>query len=179
MPLTESGKIKTIHFRKWTQFRRKIEDSSGYQFDRIAFATTIECPLLKDVIFRPSQSMMCHPGNAMFRGLVESKHTQHSLAPTREAKMQLINSVIQEVQQAGGRFLVWDKAVWWTELTDEKQIYAKVAVFFRNSKISARAKKSCQSTKSSTYIFAGERESINFKRRKKVASCDRLRFWEV
>ena len=103
--------------------------------------------------------MMCHPGNVRFRGLVESKHLDHSLADCRDAKVEVTRSVMRQVLEAGGRFLVWNKSGGWTQINNEKQIYAKIAVFFRNSKITVRAKTHRQSTMSSTYAFAGNGES--------------------
>ena len=154
LPITESGKIKTTHFKKWIQLRKNMEAPDG-KLGRIDLQSIIECPGLNDVVFRPSQSTMCHPGNVRFRGLVESKHFEHSIANSREAKIKITNGVIQEVKNFGGRFLVWNNLTWWTEITEEKQIYSKIAVFFRNSKVSAKAKSNHQSTKSSTYIFTG------------------------
>jgi len=55
-------------------------------------------------------------------------------------------------------------------MKDEKQIYVKIAIFFRNSKVSANAKCNRQTTLSSTYAFAGS-ASRNYKRRK-VSSDD-------
>merc|ERR1711935_938344 len=147
------GKIKVMRFKKWLQLRKNIEDPN-YKLKK-ELESIVECPRLNDVVFRPSQSTMCHPGNVMFRGLVESKHFEHSVAPSREAKIDVTKGVIQEVKNFGGRFLVWNNLTWWTEITDEKQIYSKIAVFFRNSKVSAKAKSNRQSTKSSTYIFSG------------------------
>lgn len=162
LPITESGKIKTTHFKKWTQLRRNIENPNYEYKDELE--NIVECPGVNDVVFRPSQSTMCHPGNAMFRGLVESKHSEHSAAETRKKKIIIIQSVMTAVKNRGGRFLVWNNNTWWTELTDEKLIYTKIAVFVRNSKVSAKAKTNRQSTKSSTYIFADQ--SMDDKRRK-------------
>lgn len=162
LPFTQSGKIKTMHFKKWIQLRRNIEDPDCRFKDELD--KIVECPGVHDVVFRPSQSTMCHPGNVMFRGLVESKHFAHSAATTREEKIDITRSVITAVKNRGGRFLAWNNQTWWTELTDEKLIYTKIAVFFRNSKVSAKAKTNRQSTKSSTYIFADQ--SMDDKRRK-------------
>lgn len=168
LPITESGKLKNIHFKKWLQLRKTIE-SSEMETEK-DLGSIVECPNLNDVVFRPSQSTMCHPGNVMFRSLVESKHFEHSIAPSREAKSDVTRSVMVAVKQLGGRFLVWNNETWWTEITDEKVIYSKIAVFFRNSKVSAKAKSNRQTTKSSTYIFADQ------DKRRKIDVCggDRL-----
>ena len=164
LPITETGKIKVMHFKKWLQLRKNIEDPN-YKL-RKELESIVECPRLNDVVFRPSQSTMCHPGNVMFRGLVESKHVEHSVAPSREAKIDVTRSVMTAVRNLGGRFLVWNNQTWWTELTDERIIYSKIAVFFRNSKVSAKAKTNRQVTRSSTFIFADQTSSMNDKRRR-------------
>ena len=64
--------------------------------------------------------MMSHAGNSMFRSLVESKHYEHSIAATREAKMEITRSVIGDVKRRNGRFLVWNNTTWWNEMKDEK-----------------------------------------------------------
>jgi hypothetical protein len=171
LPITESGKIKTTHFKKWLQLRKIIEDPNPDSNFRRDMKAIVECPGLNDVVFRPSQSTMCHPGNVMFRGLVESKHFEHSIALTREAKIEITNSVISEIKKRGGRFLAWNNLTWWTELTDERVIYSKIAVFFRNSKVSAKAKSNRQSIKSSTYIFTGTDSDIMDDKRRKIDPC--------
>lgn len=161
LPITESGRVKTTHFKKWLQLRKNIE-TLRLDEDK---QSIIECPNLNDVVFRPSHPTMCHPGNVMFRGLVESKHMDHSSAPTREAKINVTRSVLSAVRQLGGRFLVWNNDTWWTEITDEKVIYSKISVFFRNSKVSAKAKSNHQNTISSTYIF------VKQDKRRKIDVC--------
>lgn len=173
LPITDSGKIKTTYLKKWLQLRKNLENpKSKLCRDN---AQIIECPGLNDVVFRPSQSTMCHPGNVMFRGLVESKHFEHSIAPSRDAKIEITKGVINDVKNLAGKFLVWNNTTWWTELTDEKQIYSKIAIFFRNSKVSANAKCNRMTTNSSTYIFTGvDGEKYSGKRRKidKIFDCD-------
>jgi len=167
-PITETGKIKTTHLKKWIQLRKSVENINS-DLGR-NYSSIIECPRSNDVVFRPSQSVMSHVGNAIFRSLVESKHYEHSIAATREAKMDITQSVIDDVRRREGRFLVWNDTTWWTEMNDEKQIYAKIAIFFRNSKVSANAKYNRQTTLSSTYAFAGGASRDD--KRRKVSSDD-------
>jgi len=161
-PITETGKIKTTNLKKWIQLRKSVESINSNPGR--TFSSIIECPRSNDVVFRPSQSVMSHVGNAIFRSLVESKHYEHNIAATREAKMDITQSVINDVRRRKGRFLVWNDTTWWTEMNNEKQIYTKIATFFRNSKVSANAKYNRQTTLSSTYAFAGG--ASNDKRRK-------------
>ena len=142
------------------QFRKTLEEPTSDLFE--IRESIIECPGLADVIFRPGQSSICHPGNMNFRSLVESKHYEHSVAATREGKVDITKGVLQEIRSMGGKFLVWDHRNFWVELEDEKKIYAKIAIFFRNSKVSVKAKKNCQSIRGGTFAFAGDAD----KRRK-------------
>ena len=167
-PITETGKIKTTNFKKWIQLRKNLEDVNS-EIGR-NHMSIVECPRSNDVVFRPSQSTMCHPGNVMFRSLVESKHYAHDVATSREAKIDITKGVIQDIKNTGGRFLVWNISSWWTELIDETQIYSKTAVFFRNSKVSANARNNRQTSRSSTYVFAGESISRDDKRRRITSS---------
>lgn len=167
-PVTETGKIKTNHFRKWIKLRKSLESASSHLAQNPS--EIIECPRINDVVFRASQSVMSHGGNHFFRGLVESKHEEHDMAATREKKMNITRGVIEEVRKRNGRFLVWDNKTWWTEMKDEKQIYARIAIFFRNSKVSANAKINRQTTLSSTYAFAGEGGSTDDRKRKIICN---------
>ena len=167
-PVTETGKIKTNHFRKWIKLRKSLESASSHLAQNPS--EIIECPRMNDVVFRASQSVMSHGGNHFFRGLVESKHEEHDMAATREKKMNITRGVIEEVRKRNGRFLVWDNKTWWTEMKDEKQIYARIAIFFRNSKVSANAKINRQTTLSSTYAFAGEGGSTDDRKRKIICN---------
>lgn len=166
LPITETGKIKTTYFKKWIQFRRNLEDP--YHELNWKKELIVECPGLADVVFRPGQSTLCHPGNVTFRSLVEARHYEHSNASSRERKTFVTYEVLSEIQERGGRFLAWENNGCWVEITDEKQIYSKIAVFFRNSKVSAKAKRNNQVIlNSSTYAFAGANE-----KRRKIDSED-------
>eukprot|EP00537_Pseudo-nitzschia_pungens_P011230 CAMPEP_0172393360 /NCGR_PEP_ID=MMETSP1061-20121228/9237_1 /TAXON_ID=37318 /ORGANISM="Pseudo-nitzschia pungens, Strain cf. pungens" /LENGTH=506 /DNA_ID=CAMNT_0013124399 /DNA_START=369 /DNA_END=1886 /DNA_ORIENTATION=- len=111
LPITETGKIKLTFFKKWVQFRRNLEDP--YHEVNWKKESFVECPGLADVVFRPSQSTMCHPGNVTFRSLVEARHTAHSTASTREQKANLNYEVMKEIKKLGGRFLAWNSIGCW------------------------------------------------------------------
>lgn len=170
LPVTETGKIKMSYFKKWVQLRKNIENENPLISER--FQSIVECPGLMDVVFRPSQSTMCHPGNVNFRSLVESKHYEHDMATTREEKMEITKGVIHEIKKRGGRFLVWDNNTWWTVLDDEKQIYSKIAIFFRNSKASLNAKANRQTARSSTYMFVCDTVRSGGEKRRKISGDD-------
>ena len=97
----------------------------------------IECPRSNDVIFRPGTSMLCHPGNVVFRGLIESK--QNRITVKRAEKEEVALEIIQEVQETGGRFLMWDNGGWWSELNDVPIISIKISVSYRDFKMKVKS----------------------------------------
>jgi hypothetical protein len=96
-----------------------------------------------------------HPGNLLFRDLVEETFEKHSNAQTQAEKVDITWWVINEILvRRNGRFLVWDKqAGWYTPLTNESRIREKVAVFIREFKKRVRAMGNLQEEESSTSKF--------------------------
>ena len=129
-------------------------------------AFTIECPGRNDVVFRFGTSYMCHPGNVMFWGLIESKFDEHQNA-TQEGKVAITWWIIQEVEEARqGRFLTWNNKVGsWLVMKDRAQIRNKIAVCFREQKKRTKARENCRVYESSTYEFerqdGGKRKRVN------------------
>jgi hypothetical protein len=107
-----------------------------------------------------------HPGNLLFRNLVEEKFEEHSNAQTQAEKVDITWWVINEILvRQNGRFLVWDKqAGWYTVLTNESRIREKVAVYIREFKKRVRAMGNRQEEESSTTKFEqqdGKRRRTN------------------
>lgn len=147
LPISQTGKIKTILLQQWIRLRKSIEappgmgggqdgsgsdDSDGNRpLSASALLSAIECPNLNDVIFRTGKSYMCHPGNVMFRSLIESKLDEH-FAATRKEKATIAWWIVNEVERRGGRFLKWDNRGWWTEFADREGIRYKIPTYFRD-----------------------------------------------
>eukprot|EP00532_Pseudo-nitzschia_australis_P012990 CAMPEP_0168209418 /NCGR_PEP_ID=MMETSP0140_2-20121125/2607_1 /TAXON_ID=44445 /ORGANISM="Pseudo-nitzschia australis, Strain 10249 10 AB" /LENGTH=458 /DNA_ID=CAMNT_0008135913 /DNA_START=105 /DNA_END=1482 /DNA_ORIENTATION=+ len=142
LPLSKTGAVKTTTIQQWIRLRTYIEtptgqafyisddsDSSSLSVSNISSA--IECPNLNDVIFRMGRSYKCHPGNVMFRSLIESKLNEH-FAGTRKRKAEIAWWVVQDVERRGGRFLKWDNRGWWTEFEDRSEIRYKIPTYFRD-----------------------------------------------
>jgi hypothetical protein len=132
-PITESGNIKTTHLKQWLRLRKIIEvgmTPDGVKTDKVSI---IECPRSNDVIFRPGTSMLCHPGNVVFRGLIEAK--QNRTTVKRAEKEEVALEIIKEVQEMGGRFLMWENGGWWSELHDIALISAKITISYRDFKM--------------------------------------------
>uniref|UniRef100_A0A7S4ARV9 DUF6824 domain-containing protein n=1 Tax=Pseudo-nitzschia australis TaxID=44445 RepID=A0A7S4ARV9_9STRA len=99
----------------------------------------IECPSMNDVIFRAGKSYMSHPGNMMFRELIETHITEHNAA-SQGRKQKLTWQVIQEVEMKGGRFLEYNRALeTWTALTDRGLLRHKIATHFKEYRRKLRA----------------------------------------
>jgi hypothetical protein len=96
-----------------------------------------------------------HPGNLLFRNLIESKLEEHENAPTQSQKVEITRWIVNQILvERKGQFVVWDKSAgWYTALTDESQIREKVAVYFREFKKRVRAMGNHQIEESSTFKF--------------------------
>ena len=116
----------------------------------------IECPSLNDVIFRSGKSYMSHPGNMMFRELIEHHIDEHNVA-TQDRKKNLTWQVIEEVESKGGRFLEYNRSLGtWTELTDRSAVRHKIATYFKEFRRKVKAQKQIQMNQSSTHEFEAQ-----------------------
>ncbi|VEU42654.1 unnamed protein product [Pseudo-nitzschia multistriata] len=131
-PLTDSGNIKTMYLKQWLRLRKIIETGITPSGVKTSTVSIIECPGSNDVIFRPGTSMLCHPGNVAFRGLIEAK--QNRITVKRAEKEEVALEIIQEVRSTGGRFLMWDNGGWWSELNDIPLISVKISISYRDFK---------------------------------------------
>jgi hypothetical protein len=171
LPVTETGNVKTRNLLQWMKVRKAIEsgvktpigDGEGEE------SSCIDIPGLNDVVFRYGKSYLSHPGNAMFRGLIEAKHDEHNEGTT-EAKVGATWWVVDEVLRKDGRFLVWDNRGWWVQLHDRKEIRAKVAISFKEYKKKLNSQKNRRVNESSTYDF----ERQDGRKRKRVEGVDTM-----
>lgn len=137
MPITDSGNIKTTHLKQWMRLRKIIEVGMTPDGIKTNKMSIMECPRSNDVIFRPGTSMLCHPGNVVFRGLIEAK--QNRTTVKRAEKEEVALEIIREVQETGGRFLLWDNGGWWSELNDITLISTKIAISYRDFKMKVQS----------------------------------------
>ena len=144
--------MKTKNLLQWIRVRKAREGTVASSDGTSHLDSTVECPGSNDVIFRGGQAYLCHPGNVMFRSLIETRFEEHSRSPNSEGKTSITWWVISQVEKNGGRFLVWDNG-WWIEMTDKQQMRAKVANAFKDQKRRIRALSNCQDMQSSTFKF--------------------------
>lgn len=158
-PVTDSGNIKAAYLKQWLRLRKIVEvgiTSKGVQTDRLSI---IACPRTNDVIFRPGTSMLCHPGNVFFRGLIESKQDRSAVKKAEKEEVAL--EIIREVEETGGRFLIWDTDGWWSELKEDPEIITKISVSYRDFKMKVKSlgqqhKQKEQKTDCSTFAFVNQ-----------------------
>jgi len=159
-PITDSGNIKTTHLKQWLRLRKIIEVGMTPDGIKTETLSIIECPGSNDVIFRPGTSMLCHPGNVVFRGLIESK--QNRTTVKRAEKEEVALEIIREVEEMGGRFLMWDNIGWWSKLNDVSLISTKIAISYRDFKtkvqcfVQQHQQTKQQKVDCSTYAFVNQ-----------------------
>jgi len=160
LPISPTGNIKTLMLQQWIRVRKMKESQFGQEkkdlppgsddsddSSVVPCNNAIECPNLNDVVFRPGKSYMVHPGNVMFRSLIESKIDEH-FAATRSEKAAIAWSIVREVELKGGRFLKWDNRGWWTEFEDRSEIRYKIPTYFRDFTRNKKARKQRMKQKS-------------------------------
>lgn len=165
--------LKTKNSASFINVRRKIEAKQYpmYNADNTSMVgeTMIECPSLHDVIFRPGKSYMSHPGNMMFRELIEKHINEHNGA-TQERKKNLTWQVIDEVETKGGRFLEYNRSLGtWTELNDRNTVRHKIATYFKEYRRKVKAQQQLQTNQSSTHYFEAQ-DGRNRKKQKRVSN---------
>jgi hypothetical protein len=140
LPVTSTGTIKTKNHLQWMKFLKEKEEAErlGIPFD------FVDCPGMNDVLFSLGRHTWCHPGYAMFRGLLETHYARHNASTSLEEKLAITWQIVEEVEQKGGRFLTRDSRGWWVRITDRNVIRAKVALAFRNQHKRVMARKNCQ-----------------------------------
>lgn len=182
IPITDTGNIKTKNLLQWVRVRKFLESSRGNSSNEAmtsdsesseafnAIHLAIDCPNVNDVIFRGKHACLSHPGNAMFRSLIESKHEEHIRATTTDAKVKVTWNIIEAVEQKNGQFLVWDNNGCWRRMTNRNQIRTKVAGALKDHKRRLKARQNLVVTQSSTYKF--ERQDNKNKKRKVLSDSE-------
>eukprot|EP00531_Pseudo-nitzschia_arenysensis_P018551 CAMPEP_0116123638 /NCGR_PEP_ID=MMETSP0329-20121206/4852_1 /TAXON_ID=697910 /ORGANISM="Pseudo-nitzschia arenysensis, Strain B593" /LENGTH=593 /DNA_ID=CAMNT_0003617561 /DNA_START=203 /DNA_END=1984 /DNA_ORIENTATION=+ len=167
--------LKTKNSASFIKVRQKIEEEQSNMYNPSSDAVNdsnssdvsissdgsnrssmIECPSLHDVIFRSGKSYMSHPGNMMFRELIEHHINEHNMA-SQDRKKNLTWQVIEEVETKGGRFLEFNRSLGtWTELTDRAAVRHKIATYFKEFRRKVKARQQIQMNSSSTHEFEAQ-----------------------
>mmetsp|Transcript_3739 Transcript_3739/g.9787 ORF Transcript_3739/g.9787 Transcript_3739/m.9787 type:complete len:768 (-) Transcript_3739:404-2707(-) len=131
---TSSGKLKTKQHLKWMELRRLKEESlknDEHKFDRI-----IECPKQNDVLFGRGRPIMRHPGNAVFRSIIQHKLEEYASAKSKKQTTDVTWEVVRTLKgKFGARFLkeenIENNGLGWIEVSNEIA-RQKVRIAFRD-----------------------------------------------
>eukprot|EP00529_Nitzschia_sp_RCC80_P010799 CAMPEP_0113454234 /NCGR_PEP_ID=MMETSP0014_2-20120614/7759_1 /TAXON_ID=2857 /ORGANISM="Nitzschia sp." /LENGTH=625 /DNA_ID=CAMNT_0000345635 /DNA_START=20 /DNA_END=1897 /DNA_ORIENTATION=- /assembly_acc=CAM_ASM_000159 len=163
IPITDTGTVKTKNLKDWMKVRKVIEQG-------IVQPPPIDCPATHDVVFGYGKAFTMHPGNVMYRGLLEEYCEEHRVATTLDAKKKITWRIVEDVEQRGGRFLQWDKRGWWSPFLDRKEIRSKVAVTLKDHTRRVLARQHVTNNSSSTLKF--ERQDGKKRKRESVGIKD-------
>jgi hypothetical protein len=154
IPISWTGTIKNGYAKQWVWIRKYIEDNDNNNNTNTATNSTsnsttsttttssssigssiIECPQLNDIIFKKGTSASSHPGNVMFKSMIQLKYEQCTNIPTKS----FIKEIIQEIEDQKLRILFWNEDnQWWSSFHDEKQIYKKIEYIVRDFRFSSK-----------------------------------------
>eukprot|EP00531_Pseudo-nitzschia_arenysensis_P001624 CAMPEP_0116129256 /NCGR_PEP_ID=MMETSP0329-20121206/7830_1 /TAXON_ID=697910 /ORGANISM="Pseudo-nitzschia arenysensis, Strain B593" /LENGTH=526 /DNA_ID=CAMNT_0003623517 /DNA_START=130 /DNA_END=1710 /DNA_ORIENTATION=+ len=134
LPITSSGRIKTLNHQRWIKFQREKEDTA--QMGLPPFGG-IDCPLGMDVRIGNGGNNTSYfkntPGNLLYRELLKQNYRDYEEASDVQEKTRLTWKILEELTQAGGRILVRDKRGWWTVASSAK-CREKIAHDFRETR---------------------------------------------
>jgi len=124
IPLTFSGNIKDGYIKQWIKLRAYAESQ---EYD----SEIVECPQLKDVLFRQGASSLSYPGNSRVHCLVEKRYQHDSYQVARRGTVKfkrekVVLEIIEDIHLSGGRFLVWNDHGWWNELLEPGLLATKL-----------------------------------------------------
>jgi hypothetical protein len=162
MQLQSYSQTQQSHWRLQAQTEAQIAE---YMTDSNKKSSSfVEYPGLNDVAFRQGVSLMHHPGNDYFHGLIQSKFFEHE-NESQTGKSRITWMIVDELRNRQGRFLSWDQQGWWDVMESESKIRLRVAVSFRETRKHLKGEKNRQTmsvSKMHTYKFRrlqnGERE---------------------
>jgi hypothetical protein len=148
LPLTDTGNVKNKNWTQWIKGRKTIESKKIFEPQEY-----VECPLSKDVVYKPGTSSVSHPGNVMFRNLLEVTYQEYLDSPNHAGKQAVVNRILDEIYEHQGRFLEWDpRGCCWVVIS-EPQVRTKIANSLLYFNRSIKAKQNLQTNISSTYMF--------------------------
>lgn len=160
---TTTGKVKTKYHQKWLELKlqKEIALRDNKPFDKI------ECPMIQDVLFGRGWPIMKHPGNVIFRHIIDSKLEEYQNEPTKPGKTLIACSVVAIIKQtncrnntSGGRFLKEDGG-WWVEVSND-MARQKVSIAFRDArKLKMRQQMASTSVASASRATSASTNSAN------------------
>ena len=110
LPITETGNVKTKNHNRFIRMRTLREQertaiNSNVQMNSFQQQSQLDnivgCPGMHDVVFRIGDSYLCHPGNAKFRGWIESTFDDYDAAD-KDRMVEITRMLVDEVLKTGG-----------------------------------------------------------------------------
>lgn len=156
LPVTDTNNIKNKNFNQWIKGRKNIEalEAEKRKKKNTSRHGLVECPSSSDVVFKVGTSNWNHPGNAVYRELLEADYDEYNHAPTNVAKQAVVSKILEAILERNGSFLEWSKSnSCWVVMQDIAEIRMKIynnMVYFSRQ---VQAKKNLQSNTSCTYMF--------------------------
>mmetsp|Transcript_29030 Transcript_29030/g.68221 ORF Transcript_29030/g.68221 Transcript_29030/m.68221 type:complete len:271 (-) Transcript_29030:122-934(-) len=138
IPITWTGKAKTSYTKQWFRIRHLLDECNNP-------SSIVECPKLNDVIFRQGTSTTSHPGNVLFRSRIQLFFEESEAHTTARSTRAMVSKLINDIEEKNGRVLVWysgkseisrNVESYWTELTDQAQVFTKIENLVREFKFS-------------------------------------------
>jgi hypothetical protein len=80
LPVTLSGAIKTVNFKRFINFRHYVENErkdDDCLFSQKKTSIVTDCPYLNDILFKKGHPAEHQPGNIQFRSIIHSVYTMH------------------------------------------------------------------------------------------------------
>jgi hypothetical protein len=146
-----------------------VQSSETFAFDD----SIIECPSHRDILFSRGGNSWSHLGNVSFRHALESRREEHANASNNDLKAHIIKDIVELLDNAGFRFLVWNKQNgWWVQISEPSAIRNKVAVAMRDHSKRFKERAKIQVNDSSTYCFSTQ----DGKKRKQMCGNNLERF---
>ena len=132
-------------------------------------------PMINDVLFSKGGKNVTHYGNIEFTDLMKRSLLEYvSGTPVQNRKMRkaIRQTIVDEVQARGGRFLTLDKKLpggyCWTEIEKGPDLHDRIATSLYDHKRRLATKLKIKSNRSGTAMFTG----IDNSKRRKVVTDD-------
>jgi len=122
LPITLSGRIKTVNHHRSIKYQRKKEDT--IQMGLPPFEG-VDCPLGMDILIglaghNNSSHLKNSPGNILYLDLIDAHFSKYENASDTSEKTRITWIVLEELGKAGGRILVRDRRGWWLVASADK-----------------------------------------------------------
>ena len=135
LPITFSGRIKTVNHHRSIKFQREKEDT--IQMGLPPFQG-IDCPLGMDILIgnvghKNSSHLKNSPGNIVYGDLIDAHFSKYESAIDTSEKTRITWTVLEKLTKAGGRILVRDRRGWWS-VAIANRAREKIAHGFRETR---------------------------------------------